>query len=67
MDDKSRMFWAAVSIILICFGYLFLAHFWKATGADSSAFFISIASGVTGYYWGSSKGSADKTDIMGQK
>ncbi len=64
MDERTRMFLAAVSIILICFGYLFLAHFWKPTGADSSAFFISIASGIVGFYWGSSKGSQDKNDLM---
>jgi hypothetical protein len=59
MDDKTKMFYAAVSI-----GYLFLSHFYKPVGIDSSAFFISIASGLTGYYWGSSKGSQDKTNIL---
>lgn len=64
MNDKTPIFYAAVSIILVSFGYLFLAHFWKAGGVDSSAFFISIASGIVGYYWGSSKGSQDKDEAL---
>lgn len=64
MDDKTNTFYAALSIILFCFLYLFVAHFWKPVGTDSSAFFIAIASGIVGYYWGSSKGSQDKTDLL---
>jgi hypothetical protein len=64
MDDKTKMFYAAVAIVGVCIGYLFLSHFYKPVGIDSSAFFISIASGLTGYYWGSSKGSQDKTNIL---
>lgn len=67
MDDKLRMFYAALCVIGVCFGYLFVAHFYKPIGLDSSTFFIAIASGIVGYYWGSSKGSQDKTDILNKK
>lgn len=64
MDDKTKMFYAACCIVGICIGYLFMSHFYKPIGIDSSAFFISIASGLTGFYWGSSKGSQDKDELL---
>jgi hypothetical protein len=31
------------------------------------AYLLGVGNSIVGYFWGSSKGSADKTEIMGRK
>ena len=65
MNDmtKKYQFFAAVFIILVGLGYIFLCAFWKPV-VDLTAPILGLIMLLTGYYWGSSKGSQDKADTM---
>ena len=73
MDEKTKMLCAALGIVIVCFGYLFLVTFAAVppsgvkyadmvTGA-----IISFLSGLIGFYWGSSKSSADKDTTINKQ
>lgn len=71
MEDKKIMLYAALAILGACFLYFFAVTFMPipASGAKYADLILGalIGSGFTaiaGYYWGSSKGSADKNDAM---
>ena len=61
MNDKLifYQFLAAVAFIMIAVGYCFLCMFFKPV-VDLTAPILSMATLLLGYYWGTSKSSADK-------
>ena len=71
MDDKKIMLYAALAIVAVCFLYFFLITF--LTIPQSVQRYADLILGfLTGggfgvimtFYWGSSKGSADKTEAL---
>lgn len=61
----------AIFIVIVCFGYLFAVTFGAIpeTGKDHSKVILGflLASGLSviiGYFWGSSSGSAAKSEAM---
>ena len=61
--SRSNQFWAAVFLILLGVAYVFVCA-WHKPVIDLSAPILSIITLLLGYYWGSSKGSADKSAAM---
>ena len=60
---KKYQFYAALSIVLICIAYLFICA-WHKPVIDLTAPVLSLITLLVGYYWGSSKGSVDKSDTI---
>lgn len=65
MEDKTKkyQFSAAMLVILFCIAYLFVCA-WHKPVVDLTAPVLSIITLLLGYYWGSSKGSADKSETL---
>jgi hypothetical protein len=65
MEDRLKisMFWAACAFILICLAYCFVC-IWNEPKIDLTTPIIALITGMVGYYWGSSKSSADKTKAI---
>jgi hypothetical protein len=65
MDDKlkQKMFYAACVFVLIVLVYCFLCFFQKPQ-LDMTTPLLGMAMLLVGYYWGTSKGSADKTETI---
>ena len=69
--DKRFILWMACGIVLLAFGYVFCVTFIPIpqSGADHAKTITGFILGVClatiiTYFWGSSKGSADKTAII---
>ena len=69
-DDRRVILYFAVGLSLLSFAFFFVAAFFVTVYADKDTiktilpFLFSSCAGLWGYYWGSSKGSSDKTNIM---
>jgi hypothetical protein len=65
MDDKlkMRMFYAACGFVLIVLLYCFFCFFQKPQ-LDMTTPLLGLAMLLVGYYWGTSKGSSDKSEII---
>lgn len=68
MKPEDRLLVAGVGLVLLSFGLVFYI---VAAGVDLNPFaaglvgsVMTISANIIGYYWGSSKGSADKTAMM---
>jgi len=74
MDSKKEkiiMLFMAIGVLVVGFGYLFLVTFVPIpeTGKDHAKIIVgfligSALAGILGYFWGSSKGSADKNKLI---
>jgi hypothetical protein len=63
MDKEKRLMTFGACIVGAVVLYMFVTVFVKPV-IDNSAFMVSLATFILGYYWGSSKGSQDKNDLM---
>jgi len=71
MDAKKQLLYFAIGIVAVCFVYFFCVTFIKIPeGGQRYAdlilgFLIGTAvASVLNFYWGSSKGSQDKNDLI---
>lgn len=74
MDEEKKVILyfagAILSVVFIMVALIIFAPI-PVTGQEHAkyalAFLLGVASTIISYFWGSSKGSADKTDLMGDK
>jgi len=72
MNEKTYLLIMAAAILTIIFILVGLMIFVPIpeTGQEHAnyvlAFLLGVASTIITYFWGSSKGSADKTDLIGK-
>ena len=70
--EKKLLFYMAAGILVAVFLLIALIVFVPIpeSGTEHAkyvlAFLLGVASTIISYFWGSSKGSADKTDILGK-
>lgn len=65
MDNKlkTRMFYAACVFVGVVLVYCFLCFFQKPQ-LDMTTPLLGLAMLLVGYYWGTSKGSSDKSETI---
>jgi len=63
---RKYQFIAAMSIILVLIGYIFLCAFIKPI-IDLTTPILSLITLLVGYYWGSSKSSQERSDMQTKK
>jgi len=56
----------ALIVIVFCFGFLYLAYFFKPVGSDNGVTIgvVGFIGTILGYYFGSSRGSTKKDEVL---
>jgi hypothetical protein len=62
-DKDKRLMQFGACIVGAVVAYMFVT-IWVKPVVDNSVFMVSLATFILGYYWGSSKGSQDKDNLM---
>ena len=65
-DAKKYQFPAAIAIVGVCLAYLFMTAWLKPT-IDHSSTVTGIVMLLIGYYWGSSKTSQERSEMLTKK
>jgi len=64
MDDKEKKLMRFGALIVAAVVAYMFVTIWVSPVVDNTTFMVGMAMLIIGYYWGSSKGSQDKNDLL---
>jgi len=64
MDDKEKKLMRFGALIVAAVVAYMFVTVWVKPVVDNTTFMVGMAMLIIGYYWGSSKGSQDKNDLL---